>query len=66
MITNDFSDSIVQLSDEQFSELERDGMGFVINLHLCYHVMTEGQLELLNASDQRIAYDWLDEERKGA
>lgn len=47
---NDFSDSIVQLTDEQFENLERQN-GRIVDLPSCYHVLTAGQVEALDSDD---------------
>jgi len=47
---NDYSESLVQLSDEQFESLVREN-GDIVNLDLCYHVLTAGQVELLSDGD---------------
>jgi len=62
MPKNDYSDSTVQLSDEQFDALERES-GRIVDLPLCYHVLTAGQVERLHSDDWSYYEDLLEEER---
>lgn len=61
-LPNDYTDSIVQLSDEQFEALERHN-GRIADFPMCYHVLTQGQVEALDADDWSYYEDLLEEER---
>ena len=61
-IKNDFSESIVQLSDEQFAALERQN-GRIVDLPMCYHVLTAGQVEELHSDDWSYYQELLEEEQ---
>jgi hypothetical protein len=61
-LKNDYSDSIVQLSDEQFEDLERQN-GRIVDFPMCYHVLTAGQVEELDSDDWSYYHELLEEER---
>ena len=61
-LKNDYSESIVQLTDEQFEALERQN-GRIVDLPMCYHVLTSGQVEELDSDDWSYYQELLEEEQ---